>query len=360
MSTATTQPEPLRLAQLLESFQEAAASAEQRAAAELRRLHAENQQLRADLEAVGAGGVGPLIPATVQHQREPSSDNELQRKTGDLITTAAPPQSGGNPPNWQLVPVEPTPEMLDAGRNACEGRFYPQDMLHGPRAMMTDKWAAMLAAAPSAPAENSLTCRKQLDLQKCATPATVELTDDRIERTWQFLHDEEGNPPDQCEFARAIITEYGSATAPQPPAVDHPEPAYLLRDLADDISVDALELIAAIRDAGLGDYSINMRLPARVCVAMCKRFADVGRRPVARVAGTGHLGGHFDWCVPGNQGVPRGTLLYTRPKPRKPLTVEQVQEISENITWYEGDCGRIDPMQFARAIERAHKIGGEE
>ena len=61
MSTAT-QPEALQLAQLLESFQEATASAEQRAAAELRRLHAENQQLRADLEAIGAGGVGPLMP----------------------------------------------------------------------------------------------------------------------------------------------------------------------------------------------------------------------------------------------------------------------------------------------------------
>ena len=55
------------------------------------------------------------------------------------------------PEGWKLVPVEPTSEMLDAGRNACEGRFYPQDMLHGPRAMMADSWAAMLDAAPQPP-----------------------------------------------------------------------------------------------------------------------------------------------------------------------------------------------------------------
>jgi hypothetical protein len=30
------------------------------------------------------------------------------------------------------------------------------------------------------------------------------LTDEEIEREWQFLHDEEGNPPDHHDFARAI------------------------------------------------------------------------------------------------------------------------------------------------------------
>lgn len=36
-------------------------------------------------------------------------------------------------------------------------------------------------------------------------PAEVPLlTNDEIEREWQFLHDEEGNPPDQHDFARAI------------------------------------------------------------------------------------------------------------------------------------------------------------
>ncbi len=30
------------------------------------------------------------------------------------------------------------------------------------------------------------------------------LTEEEIELDWQFMHDEEGNPPDQCDFARAI------------------------------------------------------------------------------------------------------------------------------------------------------------
>lgn len=32
----------------------------------------------------------------------------------------------------------------------------------------------------------------------------VGLTDEEIEREWQFQHDEEGNPPDQHDFAYAI------------------------------------------------------------------------------------------------------------------------------------------------------------
>ena len=68
-------------------------------------------------------------------------------------------------------------------------------------------------------------------------------------------------------------------TTEQSSAVDQPEPAYLLRDLADDIGVKALDLIAAIRAAGLGDYSVNMMLPAKVCVAMCQRFAAAPQPP---------------------------------------------------------------------------------
>ena len=35
------------------------------------------------------------------------------------------------------------------------------------------------------------------------------LTDEQIEREWQFLHDEEGNPPDHHDFARAIEAAHG-------------------------------------------------------------------------------------------------------------------------------------------------------
>ena len=40
-------------------------------------------------------------------------------------------------------------------------------------------------------------------------PASKPLTDEQIEREWQFLHDEEGNPPDHHDFARAIEAAHG-------------------------------------------------------------------------------------------------------------------------------------------------------
>jgi hypothetical protein len=54
------QPEALRLADAL--YGHASMDTRDEAAAELRRLHAENEQLRSDLESIGAGGVGPLMP----------------------------------------------------------------------------------------------------------------------------------------------------------------------------------------------------------------------------------------------------------------------------------------------------------
>lgn len=96
MSTATAQPEPLQLAEWLDFWSQPTAK---KAASELRRLHAENEQLRADLEAIGAGDIGPLIPATVQHQHKMSNDNELQRENGHLIT------SSSTNPQPQLKPL---------------------------------------------------------------------------------------------------------------------------------------------------------------------------------------------------------------------------------------------------------------
>ena len=194
------------------AFERACASA-------MERLLTENAELQQQLEAIGAGGVGPLMPSklTVQdiadsallgniespfnacmHQehckqwkkeaeaeRQFSARDDAERlksvargmsyndhseavwkhtlmeiairlETGGYAAFRATPelaqaQSGGISPDWKPVPVVPTEKMLDAGRNACEGRFYPQDMLHGPRAMMADRWVAMLDAAPQPP-----------------------------------------------------------------------------------------------------------------------------------------------------------------------------------------------------------------
>lgn len=116
------------------------------------RLRARIQRLEEMLAAVGAGGVGPLMPVTVQHQHESSSDNELQRKTGDLITTAAPPQSGGIPPDWKLVPVKPTRGMLDAARKDLVRDAEIDPMLKGIH-------SAMLDAAPQPQGEQEICCK---------------------------------------------------------------------------------------------------------------------------------------------------------------------------------------------------------
>ena len=65
MNDMKQQPEAMRLADWLED-QYDPTHHQAMSAAELLRLHAENQQLRSDLEAVGAGGVGPLMPPVAE------------------------------------------------------------------------------------------------------------------------------------------------------------------------------------------------------------------------------------------------------------------------------------------------------
>ena len=57
--------------------------------------------------------------------------------------------------------------------------------------------------------------------------------------------------------------------------------------------------------------------------------------------------------------APPHTLLYTSPPQRKPLTDEEIIMLSQSAGVYikvNDDCDLL----FARAIERAHGIGGEE
>lgn len=58
-------------------------------ASALQRLLTENAELQQQLEAIGAGGVGPLMPATVQPQREPMTDEEITEITFELLKVGA-------------------------------------------------------------------------------------------------------------------------------------------------------------------------------------------------------------------------------------------------------------------------------
>lgn len=102
----------------------------------------------------------PAQQHQVDHKQKTSKIKDLRVELQGSVTSSAPAaaaqQSGGIPSVRRLVPVEPTPEMLDAAAIACDDRMYPADMYHGPRAEIADRYIAMLAAAPEAPERQPL------------------------------------------------------------------------------------------------------------------------------------------------------------------------------------------------------------
>lgn len=95
-------------------------------------LRARIAELESQMDAIGAGGVGPLVARRVDHQHESNSDNDLPSKNGQLSTS-----SSIVPLGWKLAPAEPTQAMLSAWQSHF-GRIE-------------GAYAAMLAAAPQPP-----------------------------------------------------------------------------------------------------------------------------------------------------------------------------------------------------------------
>lgn len=112
---------------------------------------AERQKLCADLRAIG-----PLVGKGAVWDVADHAADEIERLHGesDWLRTAlraaqtAPAQSDAEPVAWQLVPKEPTPEMLDAGARAPDGDSWPGGS-------MANSWEAMLIAAPASPRPRS-------------------------------------------------------------------------------------------------------------------------------------------------------------------------------------------------------------
>jgi hypothetical protein len=76
--------------------------------------------------------------------------------------------------------------------------------------------------------------------------------------------------------------------------------------------------------------------------------------PVATVERHGIVA-DVEW-LPASWAIRNGDKLYTRPQPaQQPLTEEQIQMIDANTHFHESPDW---PVRFARAIERAHGIGG--
>lgn len=130
----TQQPEALQLAECCEHGYPLSDEAI-RAAAELRRQHARITELEAQLEAVGAGGVGPLIASSGFD----AADMATAAASGFRDRAAKEQQAG-----WVMVPREPTLEMLNAVVTTMDDFLLGKDAEQQYR----DDWAAMIAAAP--------------------------------------------------------------------------------------------------------------------------------------------------------------------------------------------------------------------
>lgn len=191
------------------------------------RLRARIQRLEEMLAAVGAGGVGPLIPATVQHQREPSSDNDLPIENGQLITSRS-----TVPADWKPVPLELTQAMLD------QLRFGWSDIS---TAHVFDRWKRTVAAAPQPPVVEQHTDDAAVNRFAEAMKAKLAVArdkgrggwDDPAQCTVEYLakllvdHIAKGDPIDVANFAMMLHQRQAdksvlSAAAPTPPAVEQP------------------------------------------------------------------------------------------------------------------------------------------
>ena len=100
----------------------------------------------------------------------------------------------------------------------------------------------------------------------------------------------------------------------------------------------------------------NIELKAQLRAALEQPEA----KPVAFVSGT--YGGHPTLTVMDHAAVlPYGLALYRHPRPdRHPLTVEEVDQLREDIG---GGEDSPDPWSFMcgiRTAERAHNIGGKK
>lgn len=96
--------------------------------------------------------------------------------------------------------------------------------------------------------------------------------------------------------------------------------------------------------------------------ALREALAQPEQKPVAVVVAAeyedgSHAGHHLEWRGRNEANdYPEGTEFYTSPPQRKPLTEEEILK-----AWkpFEGNPFTTK-YEFARAIEKAHGIGGEE
>ena len=90
---------------------------------------------------------------------------------------------------------------------------------------------------------------------------------------------------------------------------------------------------------------------ARLKEAQDKKLAEPEQEPVGEIVDA--IEGAFKCSF--TKMLPVGTKLYTTPPQRKPLSDEEIETYRHMIDW----TAEWSYINFARAIEAAHGIGGE-
>ena len=114
----------------------------------------------------------------------------------------------------------------------------------------------------------------------------------------------------------------------------------------------------------LREYSIDMSgeeynspLVNDAITALREQLAEPVQEPVAWMDREGDL-----YKMPEIEGwAPPHTMLYTAPPQRKPLSEENIRALYDQHAAYQEEGPEVSGWwDFARAIERAHGIGGQE
>ena len=123
-------------------------------------MAAKNAELERQLEAIGAGGVSPLMGSQIDRQgwygidysgdggvlmNAPQPANPAIKES---LTVAEPVKVPSVPDGWKLVPVEPTREMVLAGKRTIKGADTTFEGI-----LAAAAYSSMLAAAPTPPAD---------------------------------------------------------------------------------------------------------------------------------------------------------------------------------------------------------------
>lgn len=136
-------------------------------------------------------GPQPAQQHRVDHQHKTSNSKDLRVELQGSNTSQAPAaavlQSGGIPPGWKLVPVEPTVEMMDAG-GAATRRCYQH--LNKDEVMCSYVYRHMLAAAPQPPTTEQSSAVQQPKGEQGPEPSlagAIRAEPTELIRKWRVL-----------------------------------------------------------------------------------------------------------------------------------------------------------------------------